>query len=71
MARLHNPGFHTSDTIDLVYVAEGELTLDLDDGNTPRCRPATPSSETAPARPWRNPGDVPAIMIVTSLGIAR
>jgi len=60
-----HPGWHATDTIDLLYVVSGECILKLDSARQRRLRPA--GSRHA----WGNPGKVSCALLVVSIGVKR
>src|SRR5690606_36589272 len=48
-----NPGMHRSDTIDFIYVLEGEMVLELDDGVEVTLRPGDTAVQNGTRHAWR------------------
>lgn len=65
------PGFHTSDTVDYVFVIEGEVYLKLDDGVEVRLTPGSAVVQNGTRHAWENRGDTPATVVSFILGAAR
>jgi mannose-6-phosphate isomerase-like protein (cupin superfamily) len=61
------PGMHTTDTLDLVYVASGRVVLDLGDEER-----VLEAGDTVVQRgnrhAWRNDGAEPCVLVITMLG---
>lgn len=64
------PGFHRSDTIDYGVLLEGELTLELDDGERV-LRQGDVVVQMGTRHAWRNTGNSPARMLFVMVGAAR
>ncbi|HEU5082140.1 MAG TPA: cupin domain-containing protein [Acidimicrobiales bacterium] len=62
------PGMHTTATIDFEVVLEGEVTLELDDGERVTLRPGDTVVQNGTRHRWSNPGDVPARLAVFIVG---
>lgn len=65
------PGFHTSDTVDIVYVVDGTLVLETTAGDPATLGAGDVVVQNGTRHAWRNPGDRPATMLAFSLGIER
>jgi len=65
------PGFHRTDTIDYGVLIEGELTLELDDGETAVLKPGDVLVQTGTRHAWRNTGNTPARMMFVMVGASR
>lgn len=66
-----NPGFHTSDTVDLLYVASGAIVLELDDGVTVPLSAGDTLVQYGTRHAWRNPHNEPCTLVTVSLGARR
>lgn len=64
-------GMHTTATVDLEVVLSGELTLELDDGQTRTMRPFDTIVQNGTRHRWRNPGAEPAVVAVFMIGAAE
>lgn len=64
------PGFHRSDTIDYGVLLEGELTLELDDGERV-LRQGDVVVQMGTRHAWRNTGNSPARILFVMVGAAR
>jgi hypothetical protein len=64
-----NPGFHTTPTIDMGVVLEGELWLTLDDGAETMLRAGDFFVQGATRHAWSVRGDQPAAMLAVMLGL--
>ena len=51
-----NPGFHRTDTIDMLYVASGQIVLSLDDGAEVTLSAGDTVVQNGTRHAWRNPG---------------
>jgi mannose-6-phosphate isomerase-like protein (cupin superfamily) len=49
-----NPGMHRSDTIDFIYVLEGEIVLELDDRREVTLRTGDTAVQNGTRHAWRN-----------------
>jgi mannose-6-phosphate isomerase-like protein (cupin superfamily) len=66
-----NPGMHTTDTIDYLFVASGEAVLELDEGAEVVVRVGDTVVQNGTRHRWRNPGAEPCVMIVILIGANR
>lgn len=66
-----SPGMHRSDTVDFVYVLEGEVVLELDDGLETVLRAGDSLVQNGTRHAWRNRSGRPCRMLVVMLGAAR
>jgi len=66
-----NPGMHTSDTIDFVYIVSGEIWLDLGDGAPTRVSAGECVIQNGARHAWRNTSSEPCVMAVALIGAAR
>jgi len=65
-----HPGMHTTATIDFVVLLQGELVLELDDGEEVVLHAGEVVVQNGTRHAWRNPGETPAVMAVTLVGAA-
>jgi mannose-6-phosphate isomerase-like protein (cupin superfamily) len=65
------PGMHTTPTIDYGIVIEGQLVLDLDNGETAVLNQGDVIVQNATRHAWRNPGTTPATLFVVLVGAER
>lgn len=63
--------FHATDTIDYVFVAEGEVVLELDDGRQETLSRGSCVVQRGTRHAWRNPSDKPAVIVATCVGVPR
>lgn len=63
-----NPGMHRSDTIDYVFVLEGEIVLELDDGRETTPRAGDVAVQNGTRHAWRNRSGQPVRMLVCMAG---
>jgi hypothetical protein len=61
-------GMHTTPTIDFELVVSGEVILELDDGATVTLAPGDTVVQNGTRHRWRNPGSVPAVIVVFICG---
>jgi mannose-6-phosphate isomerase-like protein (cupin superfamily) len=66
-----NPGMHTTDTIDYLYVASGSATLELDDGVEVDVRAGDTIVQNGTRHAWRNRGTGPCVIVVSLIGAER
>lgn len=62
------PGMHRSETVDLIYVAEGQIVLELDDGSRTALKTGDTIVQSGTMHAWHNPWSEPARMIAVTLG---
>jgi mannose-6-phosphate isomerase-like protein (cupin superfamily) len=65
------PGMHTTETIDYGVVVRGEMTLELDDGQTVHLRQGDCVVQNGTRHRWRNPLPEPCLMAFISVGGKR
>ena len=65
------PGMHASETIDYGIVVRGEMTLELDDGQTVHLRQGDCVVQNGTRHRWRNPLPEPCLMAFISIGGKR
>lgn len=66
-----NPGMHTTDTIDYVIVLDGEIWLELDDGQLQHLRRHDVVIQNGTRHAWRNKSDRPTLMAFVLIGACR
>lgn len=66
-----NPGMHTTDSVDYVLVLDGELWLELDDGELTRLGPGDTVVQNGTRHAWRNRSAKLATVAVVQVGAAR
>jgi hypothetical protein len=66
-----SPGMHRSDTVDFVYVLEGEIVLELDAGVETTLRAGDTLVQNGTRHAWRNRSGRDCRMLVLMLGAAR
>jgi hypothetical protein len=66
-----NPGMHTTDTIDYAFCADGEIWLELDDGQEVHLTPGSCVIQRGTRHVWHNRGDRAATMIFVLIGAER
>lgn len=64
----HQAGLHTTATIDFIYVADGEIWLELDDQKEVHLRTGDTLIQNGTRHAWRNHGDRPCTLVVTIVG---
>jgi mannose-6-phosphate isomerase-like protein (cupin superfamily) len=65
------PGMHTTDTLDYVLVASGEVTLELDDGEHTLLRAGDVVIQNGTRHAWRNHSTEPCTIIGVAIGANR
>lgn len=63
-----NPRMHRSDTIDYVLILEGEIVLELDNGQTTTLRTGDVAIQNGTRHAWRNRSGQPVRMLVCMAG---
>jgi hypothetical protein len=66
-----NPGMHTTNSIDYVVVLDGDLWLELDDGQLTRLGPGDTVVQNGTRHAWRNLSEKPATVAVVQVGAER
>ncbi len=61
-------GMHRTQTVDYDIVLQGELWLELDDGETRRLKPGDIVVQNGTRHAWRNRSDQPAVMAAVLIG---
>lgn len=64
-------GMHTTDTLDYGICLEGELHLELDNGEEVRLSPGSIVVQPGTRHAWHNRGDRPALMCFIGIGARR
>jgi hypothetical protein len=62
-------GLHASQTVDICFVLDGEITLELADGSTTTLGTGEVVVQNATAHRWSNRGERPCRMLVTMVGL--
>ena len=68
---MDNPGMHTIDTIDYGIVLEGEIWLELDDGEIQPLRKHDVIVQNGTRHAWRNRGTTVAVVAFVLIGARR
>lgn len=68
---MEHPGMHTTDTIDYGVLIEGEIFLELDDGEQKNLSPHDVVIQHGTRHAWRNKSDRPATMLFVLVGAQR
>lgn len=63
-----NPGMHTTPTMDFIIVQDGEIWLELDDGEITHLKKGDTVVQIGARHAWRNKGDKPATIAVVLVG---
>jgi quercetin dioxygenase-like cupin family protein len=63
-----NPGMHTTPTVDYGIVLDGEIWLELDDGNMTHLKRHDVIIQNRTRHAWRNKGTVPATLAFILIG---
>ena len=66
-----DPGFHTTDTTDLIYIVSGRIVLKLDDGLEVELRAGDVLVQNGARHAWHNPGTEPCKIIGFIVGAHR
>jgi quercetin dioxygenase-like cupin family protein len=66
-----HPGWHSTDTIDLIYIASGACVLKLDSGEAVRLNAGDTLIQNGSRHAWGNPGSVPCALLTVSIGVPR
>ncbi len=65
------PGMHTSDTVDLLYIVSGEITLELDDGMEVELLAGDTIVQSGTRHRWHNRSAKPCRIIAVCIGARR
>jgi quercetin dioxygenase-like cupin family protein len=65
----HSPRFHVTDTVDYLYVLDGDLTLELDDGEVV-LHPGDTVVQRRTSHAWRNDNDFPVRLVAVMVSLA-
>ncbi len=68
LSELDHPGMHRTDTIDYIVVLSGEVSLELDDGQTVPLRTGDCVVQNATRHAWRNTSSAPCLMAFAIVG---
>jgi mannose-6-phosphate isomerase-like protein (cupin superfamily) len=63
------PGMHRTPTLDYAIVLEGEIWLELDNGEEKHLKRHDIAVQTGTRHAWRNKGSVPTTMLFAMLGV--
>ena len=63
-----SPGMHTTSTVDYGVLLDGELHLELDDGQTKKLAPRDVVIQNGTRHAWRNKSSKPATMLFVLVG---
>ncbi len=66
-----NPGMHRTDTVDYIIVMSGEVSLELDDGQTVHLRAGDCVVQNGTRHAWRNTSSAPCVMAYALVGTRR
>jgi mannose-6-phosphate isomerase-like protein (cupin superfamily) len=66
---IRKDGFHKTDTIDYVFVLDGDIVLQLDDGES-LLHPGDCVVQRRTNHAWRNRGDKPVRLLTVMMGVA-
>ena len=66
-----NPGMHTTDSVDYGICLEGEMFLELDNGEEVRLTPGACVVQQGTRHAWHNRSDKPALMCYVLIGADR
>jgi quercetin dioxygenase-like cupin family protein len=62
---------HTTDTVDVVLVVDGEIELELGDGDRVALRRGDCLVQNGTRHAWRNTSDAPCTLAITMVGVPR
>jgi mannose-6-phosphate isomerase-like protein (cupin superfamily) len=65
----HSPRFHITDTVDYVFVLDGDVTLELDDGEV-LVHPGDVVVQRRTNHSWRNDNDTPIRVVAVMVSLA-
>jgi len=65
------PGMHTTDSIDYGVLLDGEIWLEVDDGQAIRLQPRDVVVQNGTRHAWRNRSDRPATLLFVLMGAQR
>ncbi|HWH43914.1 MAG TPA: cupin domain-containing protein [Thermoleophilaceae bacterium] len=65
------PGFHTSDTVEVLFVASGSCVMEPDDGATAELHTGDTLVQSGTRNAWRNPGSEPCRLVGMLAGAHR
>jgi mannose-6-phosphate isomerase-like protein (cupin superfamily) len=68
---MESPGMHTTDSVDYDVVLEGEIVLELDDGQTVHLKKHDVVVQHGTRHAWRNVSDQPVTMLFVLVGASR
>ncbi len=68
---MDDPGFHTTDTTDYLYVASGRVIARLDNGVEVELKAGDTFVQNGTRHAWRNPGDEPTTLVGVIVGANR
>ncbi|GAA2898324.1 cupin domain-containing protein [Pseudonocardia halophobica] len=66
-----NPKMHTTDSIDYAFCVEGEMWMELDDGQEVHLTPGTCLVQRGTRHAWHNRSDKPSLMLYVLVGASR
>ena len=68
---IDHPGVHTTDSVDYDVVLDGEIVLELDDGQEVALRSHDVAIQNGTRHAWRNRSDRPATRLFVLVGVKR
>jgi hypothetical protein len=66
-----NPGMHTTDSVDYLMVLDGDLWLELDDGQLTKLETGDTVVQNGTRHAWRNLSEKPSTVAVVQVGANR
>jgi quercetin dioxygenase-like cupin family protein len=66
-----SPGFHRSDTVDVITIVSGEVVMALDDGAEVTLHAGDVVMQNGTRHAWFNRSHEPAVLGMTIIGAAR
>ncbi len=68
VSEMDNPGMHSTDTVDYIVVLSGEVSLELDDGQTVSLSAGDCVVQNGTRHAWRNTSSAPCVMAFALVG---
>ena len=66
-----HPGMHTTDTVDVVFVVDGAIECELDEGRRVALRAGDCLVQNGTRHAWRNTSGAPCTLAITMIGVPR
>ena len=68
---MENPGMHTTDTVDYDIILDGQITLEVDGGQSRVLKQGDIAVQYRARHAWRNHSSKPATLIFVLIGAKR